>query len=172
MNSVKRILRYEWPMHVLLLTLNLFPDHVLVMRLRGLLLRPFFKRCGRNLRVARCNVFYKSFNIEIGDNVYIAYGNWFAGSDVITIQSEVMFGPKSIIVSSNHVKNNGSFRYGTDVLKPIFIGKGSWIGANCNILAGASIGSGCLIGAGTVVSKSVPDNVLFAGNPGRVVKEI
>lgn len=124
------------------------------------------------MRIARGNIFYNSFNIEIGNDVFIAYGNWFSGSTLIQIDDEVMFGPKSIIISGNHGKENGSFRYGPNILKPIFIGRGTWIGGNSNILAGATIGKGCLIGAGTVVSKSVPDHVLFAGNPGAIVKAI
>lgn len=132
----------------------------------------FFKACGRNLRVARYNVFYNSFNIKIGNDVYIAYGNWFNASTDILIEDEVMFGPKSIIASGNHTKVNGSFRFGPNQCKPIFVGKGSWIGGNCNILAGAEIGKGTVIGAGTVVSKLVPDNVLFAGNPGKIIKDI
>jgi acetyltransferase-like isoleucine patch superfamily enzyme len=172
MNKVVRIFRYEWPVHFILLASNILPDNVLVMRLRGFLLRPFFKKCGKNLRIARGNIFYNSFNIEIGNDVFIAYGNWFSGSTLIQIDDEVMFGPKSIIISGNHGKENGSFRYGPNILKPIFIGRGTWIGGNSNILAGATIGKGCLIGAGTVVSKSVPDHVLFAGNPGAIVKAI
>jgi len=172
MNKLYRNLRYDWPLHFVLLFTNWLPDNVLFMRLRGFLLSPFFKRCGRNLRVARHNVFYSSFNIEIGDDVFIAYGNWFSGSATIQIEDEVMFGPKSIIISGNHGKQNGSFRYGPNILKSIFIDKGTWIGGNCNILAGATIGKGCLIGAGTVVSKSVPDHVLFAGNPGVLIKTI
>lgn len=128
MNKVYRILRYDWPLHFVLLFTNFLPDNVLFMRFRGFLLSLFFKKCGRNLRVASRNVFYNSFNIEIGNDVYIAYGNWFNGSTLIQIGDEVMFGPKSIIVSGNHTKKNHSFRYGENTVKPISISKGTWIG--------------------------------------------
>lgn len=122
--------------------------------------------------MARNNVFFRSFNIEFGSNVFIGYGNWFNGATDICIGDEVMFGPKSIIVSGNHTKLNRSFRYGPGSNRAIRVGRGSWIGGNCNILAGAMIGKGSVIGAGTVVNCPVPDDVVFAGNPGKVVKSI
>ena len=136
-----------------------------------MLISPFFKRCGRNLRVARGNIFYNSFNISFGDNVYIAYGNWFSGSTDITIESEVMFGPKSIVISGNHGRSDGSYRYGDSKLAPITISFGCWIGGNCAILAGAKIGKGTVIGANSVVLGFVPENCVYAGNPGAVRKE-
>jgi len=53
MDKIFRILRYDWPLHLVLLLTNTLPDNVLFMRLRGFLLRPFFKKCGHNFRVAR-----------------------------------------------------------------------------------------------------------------------
>lgn len=136
------------------------------------MISPYFKRCAGDLRVARNNVFYNSFNISFGRSVFIANGNWFAGTDLIEVSDEVMFGPNSIIISGNHSKVNNSFRYGPNVISPIFIGKGSWIGGNCAILAGSSVGEGTVVGANSVVRGQVPSNVLFAGNPGRVIKEV
>lgn len=172
MNKIYRLIRYDWPMHFVLLLTNWLPDNVLFMRMRGKFISPFFKKCGINLRVARGNIFYNSYNIIIGANVYIAYGNWFSGSTDIIIEDEVMFGPKSIIISGNHRRENGSFRYGTDSLKPIKISFGSWIGGNCAILAGSQIGRGSIIAANTVTNGIIPDNSLFAGNPGEVKKTL
>lgn len=172
MNKAIRLLRYEWPMHFILLFTNWLPDNIILMRLRGFLISPFFKKCGKNLRVGRGCVFYKSYSIEIGSNVYIAYGNWMSGSTTITIEDEVMFGPKSVVISGNHTRKNGSFRYGGNSYAPIRIGYGSWIGSNCAVLAGATIGKGCLLAANSVINKEAPDNSLFAGNPAKFIKEI
>ena len=145
---------------------------MLAMRFRGLLIAPFFKKCGKDLRIARNNYFYNSQNIELGNHVFIADGNWFSGSTTISIEDEVMFGPKSIIISGNHSKKEGSFRYGSPILKPIKIGRGSWIGGNCAILAGTKIGKCTVIAANSVTRKEIPNNVLFAGNPGKIIKKI
>lgn len=170
MNKFYRLFRYDWPMHFLLLFTNWLPDNVVFLRFRGKLISPFFRKCGKNLRVGRNNIFYDSSHMTIGDNVYIAAGNWFNASGGIKIGSEVMFGPKSLIVTSNHTRKNGSFRYGNSEIKPIEIGFGTWIGGNCAILAGASIGCGCLVGANSVVIGDIPDNSFCAGNPAIIKK--
>jgi acetyltransferase-like isoleucine patch superfamily enzyme len=54
----------------------------------------------------------------------------------------------------------------------IIIRTGSWIGAGVIILRGVEIGRNSVIGAGTVVTKDVPAGVVYAGNPGKVIREI
>ncbi|MDZ4817250.1 MAG: acyltransferase [Verrucomicrobiota bacterium] len=56
--------------------------------------------------------------------------------------------------------------------KPVVIGDNVWVGFNAVILKGVSIGENSVIAAGTVVTKDVPANVIFAGNPGKIVREI
>ncbi len=55
-------------------------------------------------------------------------------------------------------------------ISPVVIGDDVWIGAGARILKGVSIGDRSIIGAGAVVTKSVPPDVIVAGNPARVVK--
>lgn len=172
MSRFFRLLRYDWPLHFVLLFTNWLPDNVALMRLRGWLAHFFLGSCGKDLRLGRDIVFYNPSQIKIGKHVYIAYGNWFSASALITISDEVIIGPKNVFASGNHTKENNSFRYGIPHNKDIMIGKGSWVGANCTITAGVIIGNGSLIGANTVVTKEVPNSVMFAGNPGRVIKEI
>jgi len=83
-----------------------------------------------------------------------------------------MFGPKSVITSSNHTKFEGSFRYGRPKSQSIKIGKGTWVSSNCTITAGSQIESGCLIASNTVVRNIVPKNSLYGGVPGKVIKSI
>lgn len=56
--------------------------------------------------------------------------------------------------------------------KPITVGEDCWFGGNCIVLPGVTIGKGVTIGAGSVVTKDVPDYVVVAGNPARVIKKI
>jgi acetyltransferase-like isoleucine patch superfamily enzyme len=51
------------------------------------------------------------------------------------------------------------------------IGKNCFIGGRSMILPGVQIGDNCVIGAGSVVTKSVPQFSLVAGNPARVLRE-
>ncbi len=172
MPNFYRILRHDWPLHFVLLLTNWLPDNVVFLRFRGWLASFFIGRCGKNLRLGRDITFYNPSQIMIGNHVYIAKGCWFSAGYQIEIQDEVLFGPYVVVASSNHTKSDGSFRYGKPVGNKISIGKGAWIASQCTITAGCIIGSASLIGANTVVTHSVPDNVLFAGNPGRTIKHL
>lgn len=60
---------------------------------------------------------------------------------------------------------------GLTEVKPITVGKNSWIGEKCTILAGVTIGEFTTIGAASVVTKSIPSNCMACGNPA-VVKKV
>ena len=156
----------------MLLLTNWLPDNVFFIRLRGRLARPFFKKCGKRVGIGRNVVFYNPSQIEIGQLVYIAYGCWFSAYAGISIEDEVLFGPYVVVATSNHSRVKGSFRFGPPIGRSIRFKYGSWIGANSAILPGASIGEGTVIGANSVVKVDVPDNWVFAGNPGSVRKEL
>jgi acetyltransferase-like isoleucine patch superfamily enzyme len=170
MKNKLRIFRYDWPLHLILLLTNWMPDNVIFLRLRGMLTRPFFGKCGRDLRLGRNLTFYNPSKIEIGNNVYIAEGNWFAAGERIQIGNEVIFGPKSVITSSSHSLLNGSYRYGPSKKRPIFIGNGSWIAAHCTITAGTVIHESVLIAANSVTRGEIPANVVYGGNPGKIIR--
>ena len=55
---------------------------------------------------------------------------------------------------------------------PVTIGNNCWIGANSVICPGVTIGENTVIGAGSVVTKDIPANVVAAGNPCKVIREI
>jgi acetyltransferase-like isoleucine patch superfamily enzyme len=55
---------------------------------------------------------------------------------------------------------------------PVIIEDNVWIGMNAVILKGVTIGENSVVAAGAVVSKSVPANVVVAGNPAVIVKEL
>ena len=56
--------------------------------------------------------------------------------------------------------------------KPVVIGDGTWVGTRAIVLPGVTIGSRVVVAAGSVVTRDVPDQVLVAGNPARVVREL
>ena len=73
-----------------------------------------------------------------------------AGAEII-VDDEVLFGPYCVVVSSNHSRQNGSFRYGASRVAPIHIESGVWVAAHVTVTAGSVIGSGALVAAGAVV---------------------
>tara|TARA_B100000212_G_scaffold325142_1_gene286579 strand:- start:465 stop:860 length:396 start_codon:yes stop_codon:yes gene_type:complete len=56
--------------------------------------------------------------------------------------------------------------------KPIILEDNVWIGDSAIICKGVTIGKNSIIGAGAVVTKDVPQNSIFAGNPAKLVKEL
>ena len=90
----------------------------------------------------------------------------------VTIGDNVLLGPNVQIITAGHPihpdSRNSKYEYGI----PITIGDNVWIGAGAIILPGVNIGSNTVIGAGAVVTKDIPDGVVAAGNPCRIIKEI
>ena len=58
------------------------------------------------------------------------------------------------------------------VFRPIHIGKNVWLGANVTVLPGVTINNGSIIAAGAVVTKDVPANMIAAGVPAKVIREV
>lgn len=171
MKKLFRLCRYDWPLHFVLLLTNWLPDNVACLRLRGGLARRFLGACGTNLWLGRNITFYNPSGTVFGSNIYVAYGCWFMAGERITVEDEVIFGPYCVIVSSNHTRSAFSFRFGKPQQLPIRVGRGTWVAAHVTLTAGSSVGSGSLIGANSVVRGEIPDNVLAAGVPARVMKK-
>lgn len=55
---------------------------------------------------------------------------------------------------------------------PVLIKEGAFVGSSSIILKGVTIGAHSVIGAGSVVTKNVPDNEIWAGNPAKFVRRI
>ena len=55
---------------------------------------------------------------------------------------------------------------------PVTIGDNVWVAANATILPGVKIGEGAVIAAGAVVTEDIPANVMAAGIPARVIKQL
>lgn len=161
--KLKRLPRYDWPLHFSLLLTNWLPDNTIFLWLRGALASRFLGTCGRDLRLGRNLTFYNPSKIHLGDNIYIAYGCWFMAGDTISVDDGAIFGPYCVIVSSNHSRLGNSFRYGSPQIAPIVIGAGTWLASHVVVTAGSHIGSGTLVAASAVVVGNLPDSVLAAG---------
>lgn len=105
----------------------------------------------------------------MGSDTYIASGATLNAKGKIFINDQVMIGHETVVVAGNHIKINGSYRFGKSKPGDICIGFGSWIGGNCTITANTKIGAGVLVGANSLVRGELSDNCFYAGVP---VKEI
>lgn len=124
---------------------------------------------GKTINIDR-NVSF-GYNIKIGHNSGIGKNSYI--QDNVTIGDNVLCGPEVLIYTVNHTysKKNLIINSGIDS-KKVVIGNNVWIGTRVIILPGCHIGDNVIIGAGAVVTKDVPNNVLVAGNPAVVKKEL
>jgi acetyltransferase-like isoleucine patch superfamily enzyme len=107
---------------------------------------------------------------RIGKNVFINHGCSFLDIGGITIEDEVLIGPKVSVITESHPLNPSERK--ALVVKPVVIKRNAWIGAGATILPGVTIGENAVVAAGAVVSKDVPANTVVAGIPAKVVKTI
>ncbi len=163
-----RMLKYAWFIFIMKLT-GFLPDFTPVMRVRGFLLRPALRRCGRNFQICSHAMIVYTSNVSIGNDVYIAYGCWIQGLGGVTFEDQVMLGPYTILASSNHSQLEGSYRFGPAQHAPIVMRHGSWTGSHVTVTAGVTVGRGAACAAGAVVTKDVPDHAVVGGVPARVL---
>ena len=117
---------------------------------------PFFTDCGKN--------------IHLGKNVFINAGCRFQDQGGIYIGDGTFIGHNVFLATLNHDLNPNTR---ADMYpKPIHIGKKVWIGSGAIVLPGVSIGDNSVIAAGSVVTKNVPENVVYGGNPAKFIKKI
>ena len=109
-------------------------------------------------------------NLSIGKNVFINFDCTFLTLGGITIEDDVLIGPKVSLITENHPLEP-KLRKGL-IGKSILIKRNAWIGANATILPGITIGENAVIAAGAVVSKNVPDNVVVGGIPAKIIRTI
>jgi maltose O-acetyltransferase len=140
-------------------------------RARGRLYEPFLKSFGRNFKVAEQAFIFNPNGLTVGDDVYIGFGSYL-GQGEISLEDETLIGDYVSITASNHLRKDGSFRFGGYESKAIRVGRGTWVGAHASLTAGIAIGAGCLVAAGAVVNKSFPENVVLGGVPARTLKVI
>lgn len=116
--------------------------------------------------------FYTDFgkNITIGKNVFFNTGCSFQDRGGISIGNGSMLGMNVTIATLNHGLSLETRN--TTYPSPVIIGENVWIGSNATILPGVIIGDNSVVAAGAVVTKNVPENVVVAGVPAIVLKEI
>ncbi|MCZ2499028.1 sugar O-acetyltransferase [Xylophilus sp. Kf1] len=139
---------------------------------RDALLRRLLGRTGRSFVIEspfHCD--YGS-NVTVGENFYANVNLVILDGAPVTIGDNVFIAPNVGIHTAGHPLDAERRNAGLEYARPVSIGDDVWIGASVVILPGVRIGAGAVIGAGTVVRHDVPAGVVYAGNPGRVVREI
>lgn len=111
-------------------------------------------------------------NIYLGDHVFLNVSCTILDCGEVHIGHHVMIGPSVQIYTAAHDMQAAARIQGREVAKPIVIEDNVWIGGGAILLPGVRIGRNAVVGAGAVVTRSVPANMVAAGNPARVIREI
>lgn len=105
-------------------------------------------------------------NIEIGASVVIARGT----IDDTIIGDNVKIDDQAFIAHNVHVGRNTMIIANAEVSGSSRIGDNCWLGPSCSVINGISIGDDCYVGLGSVVVESLPDNIVAAGCPARILR--
>ena len=108
--------------------------------------------------------------IQVGKNVFINHACSFLDMGGITIEDNVLIGPKVNLITENHSLDPADRR--ALICKPIIIKRNAWIGAASTILPGVTIGENAVVAAGAVVTVDVPDNTVVGGVPAKFIRTI
>ena len=117
---------------------------------------------------------YGPNKIKIGNDTFIGHNTLINGSynSKVIIGSYVDISHRVTISTGTHeIDMIGNHTAGEGFYKDIIINDGVWIGMNSIILPGVTIGKGSIVGANSVVSKSLPSNVIAVGSPAKPIKK-
>lgn len=126
---------------------------------------------GRRFHVGKMTFFYpgchimieSTGNLTIGDHCFFNRNCSITSLGKISIGNDCIFGEDVKIYDHNHRMDvvNGIFRKQGYAIGKVEIGSNVWIGSDVLILPNVKIGNNVVIGAGTVVTKDIPDNVIY-----------
>lgn len=106
------------------------------------------------------------FGNRVGDRSRIHSGCFL---EMTIIEEDVFVGPRVVFTDDPHPM--GCPRY-KECLGGVTVRTLARIGANCTLLPGVVVGRNTLVGAGSVVTRNVPDDMVVAGNPAKVIKAV
>lgn len=133
------------------------------------LLRLYGAQIGQGV-VIKPNVRIKyPWKLKVGRHSWIGQGVWIDNLANVTIGRDACLSQGSYLCTGGHDYRKSEFDF---VDRPIAIGDGTWIGAKAILLPGVSIGNRSVVGAGAVVTRSIAEGVLAAGNPAATIRQL
>lgn len=136
------------------------------------MLRELLGSCGDNVNINqpfRCDY---GCNIRVGENFFANFNFTVLDEALVTIGGNALIGPNVSIYTACHPLDRALRDTFAEWAEPVTIGDSVWIGGGTTILPGVTIGTNVVIGAGSVVTKDLPDNVVAAGNPARIIRRL
>ena len=138
---------------------------------RGIILKQLLASNGSNVDIQTPFFCDYGCHIEVGDNFYANFNCVFLDCNYIKIGDNVMLGPNVQIYTAHHPVIAAERIKGPELASAVMIRDNVWIGGGAIVCPGVTIGENTTIGAGSVVTRSVPSNVVAVGNPCRVIRK-
>ena len=112
-------------------------------------------------------------NVHVATDVVLSNNVSIIAFDSVEIGSKSLVGDSVLITDCDaHEVNPSTRRDSPGPTKPVKIGENVWIGSRSIVLKGCDIGENSVIGAGSIVTRPIPANVVAAGSPAVVLREI
>ena len=112
------------------------------------------------------------YNIEIGENFFANHGLKILDCAKVKFGKNVMVAPNCGFYTAGHPIDFETRIKWLEYAYPITVGDNVWFGGNVTVCPDVTVGNNSVIGAGSVVIKDIPDNVVAAGVPCKVIRKI
>ncbi len=130
-------------------------------------------RIGDNGFIGRNSILScKDGDIALGSHINIGFNCEVFSSSKVEVGDYGLFAAYTYVVGGGHDHSD----VGAVIIdqarpsKGVTIGRNAWLGAGAKILDGVTLGANVVIGAGAVVNESMPDSVIAAGVPAKIIK--
>ena len=138
---------------------------------RDALLRRMLRHVGEDV-VVRPPFYCEYGAISIGDRTFVNVDAVMLDVAPITIGAACQIATRVQFLTATHPIDPEPRRTGWEYAEPITLGDNVWLGGGVIVCPGVSIGQDTVVGAGAVVTRDLPEGVVAAGVPARVLREI
>lgn len=131
-------------------------------KFKKLLLRLFGAKVGEGVVIKpRVNIHFP-WKLDLGDHCWLGEEVFILNFEAVKIGAHSCLSQRAFLCAGNHDFRDPAFSYRNS---PISLGKGVWVGAQVFVGPGVEIGDETVVTAGAVVTRSLPGNRIFSGNP-------
>ena len=170
--GLMKLVRFLWyGFYAWLIRISLPPVRVLLLRLSG-------AHVGSDtvtFDVRFANLYHYGFKrLKIGNRCFLGDEVMIDVRGGVTLGDDVTVSNRATIVTHINVgyEDHPLQKFYPTKESPVVIKRGAYIGTGAMILPGVTVGRESVVGAGAVVTKDVPDRVVVAGVPARIIKKL
>lgn len=129
---------------------------------RVLLLKTFGARIGEGVQIKTGVRVTAPWLLKIGEHSWIGEDCWIDNMAMVTVGNNVCISQGVYLCTGNHDWKDPTFRM---FAMEITLGDGCWIASRSVLAPGVTVGRNAIAGIGSVVSSSIPSNLIYSGNP-------